>query len=48
MREVYLHTLKNTATVGGVGRPLTKCSRLIRPIVSTTSIPRHPLASPSG
>src|SRR5437764_924538 len=28
--------------------PRTKCSRLIRPIVSTTSIPRHPLASPSG
>jgi hypothetical protein len=23
--------------------PLTKCSRRIRPIVSTTSIPRHPL-----
>src|SRR5262249_38309062 len=25
-----------------IGLPLTKCSRLIRPIVSTTSIPRHP------
>jgi hypothetical protein len=26
--------------------PLTKCSRRIRPIVSTTNIPRHPLAFP--
>ena len=28
--------------------PLTKCSRLIRPIVSTTNIPRHPLGIKAG
>jgi hypothetical protein len=28
--------------------PFTKCSRLIRPIVSTTSIPRHPLGIKAG
>src|SRR5207248_2375147 len=35
-------------TISLIDLPRTKCSRLIRPIVSTTSIPRHPLASPSG
>ena len=28
--------------------PFTKCSRLIRPIVSTTNIPRHPLGIKAG
>ena len=36
----------NSRMISLIDLPRTKCSRLIRPIVSTTSIPRHPLASP--
>src|SRR6267154_42313 len=38
----------NSRMISLIDLPRTKCSRLIRPIVSTTSIPRHPLASQAG
>src|SRR5205823_9856784 len=47
LRTVLRDTF-SSRTISLIDLPRTKCSRLIRPIVSTTSIPRHPLASPSG
>src|SRR5271166_846347 len=47
LRTVFRDTF-NPRAISLIDLPLIKCSRLIRPIVSTTSIPRHPLASPSG
>src|SRR5438552_15963961 len=47
LRTVLRDTF-SARTISLIDLPRTKCSRLIRPIVSTTSIPRHPLASPSG
>src|SRR4029077_12955568 len=47
LRTVFRDTF-SARTTSLIDRPLTRCSRLIRPIVSTTNIPRHPLASPSG
>src|ERR1700761_240930 len=47
LRTVFRDTF-NARAISLIDLPLTKCSRLIRPIVSTTSIPRHPLASPAG
>ena len=46
-RTVFRDTFRSRA-ISLIGLPLTRCSRLIRPIVSTTSIPRHPLGIPSG
>src|SRR5437016_10345260 len=47
LRTVFRDTF-SSRMISLIGLPLTKCSRLIRPIVSTTSIPRHPLGIPSG
>src|SRR5882724_12417025 len=46
-RTVFRDTFSSRA-ISLIDLPLTQCSRLIRPIVSTTSIPRHPLGIPSG
>src|SRR3984893_14266680 len=47
LRTVFRDTF-SSRMISLIGLPLTKCSRLIRPIVSKTSIPRHPLGIPSG
>src|SRR5215813_619841 len=47
LRTVFRDTF-SSRTICLIDLPLTKCSRLIRPIVSTTSIPRHPLAPQAG
>ena len=46
-RTVFRDTF-SSRTISLIDLPLTRCSRLIRPIVSTTSIPRHPLGIQSG
>src|SRR5712664_3019886 len=46
-RTVFRDTFRSRA-ISLIDLPLIRCSRLIRPIVSTTSIPRHPLAIQSG
>src|SRR6516165_4590940 len=38
LREIF-----RSRAISLIDLPLTRCSRRIRPIVSTTSIPRHPL-----
>src|SRR4051812_8867623 len=38
----------SSRTISLIVLPFTKCSRLIRPIVSTTSILRHPLGIKAG
>jgi hypothetical protein len=47
LRTVFRDTF-SARTISLIDLPLTRCSRLIRPTVSTTNIPRHPLASPAG
>jgi hypothetical protein len=47
LRTVFRDTF-SSRTISLIDLPLIKCSRLIRPIVSTTCIPHHPLASPGG
>src|SRR5205085_7251176 len=47
LRTVFRDTF-SSRTISLIGLPLTRCSRLIRPIVSTTNIPRHPLTSQAG
>src|SRR5215211_7536708 len=46
-RTVFRDTF-SSRTISLIGLPLTRCSRLIRPIVSTTSIPATRSASQAG